>query len=127
MQTWARPDMVEAHKCTAADQSTLNGAPKVDPTCDAGSNGSTVTGQNNLFYTSKATTAANLADMTTDMHNIFTSLAATTTTTGKMRFAGVVPVGNAFQHAVNSSVVKTSGFYKADGTFDNSGSLMNLW
>jgi hypothetical protein len=127
MQTWARPDMVEAHKCTAADQSTLNGSPKVDPTCDAGSNGSTVTGLNNLFYTTKTTTVANLADMTTDMHNIFTSLAATTATTGQMRFAGVVPVGNAFQHAVNSAVVKGSGFYKADGTFDDSGSQMNLW
>lgn len=127
MQTWARPDMVEAHKCTAADQTKLNGAPKVDPSCDAGGNGSTTTGMNNLFYTSKTTTTANLADMTADMHNTFNSLAATTTTTGQLRFAGVVPVGNAFQHAVNSTVVKGSGFYKPDGTYDDSSSLMNLW
>ena len=127
MQTWARPDMVEPHKCTMADQSTLNGAPIVDPTCDAGGNGSAATGQNTLFYTSKATTAANLSDMTTDMHTIFTSLAAATSTTGSPRFRGVIPVGNAFQHAVNSGVVKSSGFYKADGTYDNSGSAMNLW
>ncbi len=127
MQTWARPDMVEAHKCTAADQTTLNGAPKVDPTCDAGSNGSSTTGINTLYYTSKTTTSANLADMTADMSTIFNSLAATTTTAGALRFAGVLPVGNAFQHAVNSGVVKSSGFYKADGTFDDSGSQMNLW
>jgi hypothetical protein len=119
--------MVEPHKCTAADQTTLNGAPKVDPTCDTGSNGSTVTGQNFLYYTGQTTTAANLSDMTTDMNNIFNSLAATTTTTGNLRFKGVVPVGNAFQHAVNSGVVKTSGFYKPDGTYDDSAGLMNLW
>jgi hypothetical protein len=127
MQTWARPDMVEAHKCTAADQTTLDGAPIVDPTCDAGSNGSTVTGMNTLYYTSKTTTAANLADMTTDMGTAFSSLAATTTTVGARRFAGVLPVGSAFQRAVDAGVVKSSGFYKPDGTFDDSGSLMNLW
>jgi hypothetical protein len=129
MQTWARPDMVEAHKCTSADQSTLDGSPKVDPNCGspAGDNGNTVTGMNTLYYTSKATTALNLADMTTDMNTIFTSVAATTRTTGEPRFAGVLPVGNAFQQAVNAGVVKASGFYKPDGTFDDSGTQMNLW
>lgn len=127
MQTWARPDMVEAHKCTQADQSTLDGSPKVDATCDAGANGSTLTGMNTLYYTSKTTTSANLADMTTDMFNTFTSLAATTRTAGDLRFAGVLPVGNAFQQAVTASVVKNSGFYKPDGTFDDSGTQMNLW
>ena len=127
MQTWARPDMVEAHKCTTADQSTLDGSPKVDPTCDAGSNGSAATGMNNLFYTAKASTAQNLADMTTDMQSISASIAATTRTTGDLRFSGVLPVGNAFQQAVNSGAVKASGFYKPDGTFDDSSTQMNLW
>lgn len=125
MQTWARPDMVEAHKCTAADQSTLDGSPKVDPACDGATNG--IGGENFLYYTSKATTALNLADMTTDMNNIFTSLATTTRTTGDLRFAGVLPVGNAFQQAVNAGAVKASGFYKADGTYEDSSTLMNLW
>ena len=127
MQTWARPDMVEAHKCTQADQSTLDGSPKLDATCDTGANGSTATGMNTLYYTSKTTTSANLADMTTDMFNIFTSIATTTRTTGDLRFAGVLPVGNAFQQAVTAGVVKNSGFYKPDGTFDDSGTQMNLW
>ena len=130
MQTWARPDMVEAHKCTQADQSTLDGSPKVDATCDAGANGSTTglnAGMNNLFYISKANTALNLADMTTDMQSIFSSVAATTRTTGDLRFAGILPVGNAFQEVVNAGAVKNSGFYKADGTFDDSGTQMNLW
>jgi hypothetical protein len=65
--------------------------------------------------------------MTTDLHNIFASIAATTRTTGELRFAGVLPVGNAFQQAVNSGVVKNSGFYKPDFTFDDSGTQMNLW
>jgi hypothetical protein len=57
MQTWARPDMVEAHKCTIADKNTLNGAPIVDSTCSSGANGSATTGQNTLYYTAKSTTA----------------------------------------------------------------------
>jgi hypothetical protein len=122
MQTWARPDMVEAHKCTIADKSTLNGAPIVDPTCSAGANGSTSTGFNTLYYTSKATTAENLKDMTTDMATVFYGLADT-----NKKFAGVVPVGNAFQRAVDAKVAKSSNFYKADGTYDESGSQMNLW
>jgi hypothetical protein len=122
MQTWARPDMVEAHKCTIADKNSLNGAPIVDPTCSAGSNGSATTGLNNLFYTSKGTTAENLKDMTTDMSTVFYGLAET-----NKKFAGVVPVGNAFQRAVDVKAVKSSNFYKADGTYDASGSQMNLW
>jgi hypothetical protein len=127
MQTWARPDMVEEHKCTVADQSTLDGSPKVDATCSAGTNGSALTGMNTRYYTSKPTTTANLADMTADMQSIFATVAASTRTTGEPRFAGVLPVGNAFQQAVNSGVVKGSDFYKRDGTFDDSGTQMNLW
>jgi hypothetical protein len=63
--------MVEAHKCTAADITTMDDAPIVDPTCAAGTNGSATTRQNTLYYTSQPTTAANLADMTADLHNAF--------------------------------------------------------
>ena len=122
MQTWARPDMVEAHKCTIADKNSLNGAPIVDPTCSAGANGSATTGLNNLYYTSRATTAENLKDMATDMSTVFYGLAET-----NKKFAGVLPVGNAFQRAVDVKAVKSSNFYKADGTYDESGSQMNLW
>lgn len=127
MQTWARPDMVEAHKCVDDDKSTMNGAPMVDPTCGNGSNGSATTGMNNLYYTAKATTQQNLADMTADLYSAFTSLAGVKRLSGEARYAGVLPVGNAFQQGVNSGAVKGSGFYKADGTYDASGTKMNLW
>jgi len=122
-QTWARPDMVEAHKCTTPDVTTTDGAPIVDSTCAAGSNGDPMTGQNTLYYTSEPTTAANLADMTTDLHNAFYGKVAS-----NPRFAGVAPVGDAFQRAVNQGFAKGSGFYNADGTYDESVALpLNLW
>jgi hypothetical protein len=122
MQTWARPDMVEAHKCTIADKTTLNGAPVVDPTCSNGANGSMVTGLNNLYYTGKPTTLSNLNDMTADMATVFNGLV-----NKNPNFAGVIPVGNAFQSALNESTVKSNGFYKPDGTYDATSSLLNLW
>ncbi len=121
MQNWSRPDMVEAHKCNVPDYTSNDGAPLVDPTCSAGANGSTGTGLNNVFYTAKGTTALNLNDITTDMNSAMASLV-----TGNSQFAGIIPVGNAFQKAVNDGRVKTSGFYNASGTYDESG-IMNLW
>jgi hypothetical protein len=122
-QTWARPDMVEAHKCTAADVTTTDGAPIVDPTCAAGANGSATTGQNDLYYTSEPTTVANLADMTTDLHNSFYGKVAS-----NPGLAGVAPVGDAFQRAVNQGLAKGGGFYKTDGTFNESAAApINLW
>jgi len=114
---------VEAHKCTTPDATTTDGAPIVDPTCAAGSNGSATTGQNTLYYTSDPITAANLADMTTDLHNAFYGKVAS-----NPGFAGVAPVGDAFQRAVNQGFAKGSGFYNADGTYDESVALpLNLW
>jgi hypothetical protein len=120
-QTWARPDMVAAHKCTTPDITTTNGAPIIDPTCADGSNGSNTTGQNTIYYTSNVSAAANLRDMTTDMHNVFYGRASS-----NKNLAGVVPVGDAFQRAVDTNVVKADNFYRADGTYDDSG-LPNLW
>ncbi len=123
-QTWARPDMVEAHKCTKADVTTTNGAPIVDSTCGGTNpNGNPATGQNFLYYTSKPTTEANLADMTADLHNSFYGKAAT-----NPNFAGVAPVGDAFQRAVNEGFAKGSGFYNAGGTYDEPAAPpINLW
>lgn len=120
-QSWARPDMVAAHKCTTPDVTTTDGAPIVDATCSSGSNGSTATGQNTIYYTSNASAAANLRDMTTDMHNVFYGRVS-----ANRKITGVVPVGDAFQRAVDTNVVKADNFYKADGTYDDSG-LLNLW
>ena len=71
----------------------------------------------------KSTTAANLANMSTDLHNAFYGKVAS-----NPGFAGVAPVGDAFQRAVNDGFAKGSGFYKADGTYDEStASPINLW
>lgn len=120
MQNWSRPDMVEPHKCTVADYTSVDGAPLVDPTCAGNTNGSN--GDNNVFYTAQPTTASNLNDITTDMNAALSSLL-----TGSNQLAGVIPTGNAFQKAVDASVVKNSAFYNASGTWDEGGGLMNLW
>ena len=107
-ETWARPDMVEAHKITTPDLTSPTGAPIVD-TSAAGGNAT-------LYYNS-------LAGMTTDMHSAFYNLAAANT-----GFEGVIPVGDAFQRAVDQGVARGSGFYDANGIYvEPAGGLMNLW
>ena len=106
-ETWARPDMVFAHKVTSADPSTADGSPVAAPgAADA-----------TLYYTS-------LADMTSDLHDAFFALAAQ-----NPGFAGVIPVGDTFQSAVDQGLVKTSGFYDADGIYvpGQAGDPINLW
>ena len=108
-QTWARPDMVFAHKITRADPTTPDGRPIVDTT-SAGGNAI-------LYYGS-------LAAMTADLRESFAAKAST-----NPRFAGVLPVGDAFQLAVDRNVVKTSGFYDANGVYvpNQPDAPMNLW
>ena len=108
-QTWARPDMVFAHKITTPDTTTADGRPIVD-TSAAG-------GAATLYYNS-------LAAMTTDLHAAFAAKA-----TSNPKFAGVIPVGDAFQRAVDLGLALGSGFYKADGTYSTPlpSDAMNLW
>jgi hypothetical protein len=107
-QSWARPDMVEAHQITVADKSSANGAPLVDT---SGSGGDAT-----LYYN-------HLAGMTTDLHEAFFNKAA-----DNPGFTGVVPVGDAFQRAVNEGLVLGSGFYDAQGVYlEPSDGTMNLW
>lgn len=114
-QTWARPDMVEAHKITTPDLSSPTGSPIVD-TSSAGGNAV-------LYYTSAGSTAANLGAMTADMHAAFYNLAAANT-----NITGVIPVGDAFQRAVDAGLVLSSGFYDANGTFvEPTDGTINLW
>ena len=51
--------------------------------------------------------------MTADLHASFEAEAQ-----GNPDFAGVLPVGDAFQRAVDEGVAKADGFYGADGTYD---------
>jgi hypothetical protein len=107
-QTWARPDMVFPHLITTPDLATADGRPIVD-TSAAG-------GPATLYY-------SNLAGMTADLHAAFFNKALT-----NPNFAGVAAVGDAFQRAVNERVAKGSGFYKSDGTYDESSpNPINLW
>jgi hypothetical protein len=108
-ETWARPDMVFAHKITTPDPTTPDGRPIVD-TSSAGGNAT-------LYYSS-------LAGMTADLHSSFAAKAST-----NPGFAGVVPVGDAFQLAVNLGLVKTGGFFDANGVYvpNQPGDPMNLW
>ena len=107
-QSWARPDMVEAHQITTPDKATANGAPIIDVSSAGGSA--------TLYYGS-------LAGMTTDLHNSFYGKAAS-----NPGFAGVVPVGDAFQRAVDSGAARGNGFYDANGLYSEpAGGLIKLW
>ena len=107
-QTWARPDMVEAHKITTPDITSADGRPIVD-TSSAG-------GAATLYY-------SQLAGMTTDLHASFYAKAAT-----NVGFTGVIPVGDAFQRAVDQGKVLGSGFYDANGvTVEPGNGTVNLW
>ena len=108
-ETWARPDMVYAHKITTPDTTSPTGSPIVDTSATGGNE--------TLYYPT-------LAAMTADLHaDFFAKLAS------NPNFAGVIPVGDAFQFAFDHALVKTGGFYDANGVFvpDASGDLMNLW
>jgi len=104
-ESWARPDMVEAHKVTTPDLTSADGRPIVDA---SGANAT-------LYYDS-------LAAMTADLHASFYAKAAS-----NPGFAGVVPVGDAFQRAVDQGLAQGSGFYNASGTFAETAGALNLW
>jgi hypothetical protein len=106
MQTWARPDMVFPHLATVADANypaVPDGRPIVDTTNPAFPNGFADT----LYYE-----AEGLAGMTADLRAAFLAKAA-----ANPAFAGVIPVGDAFQRAVDQGVAKGQGFYGPDGTY----------
>ena len=108
-ETWARPDMVYAHKITTPDTTSPTGSPIVDTSADGG--------DATLYYPT-------LAAMTADLHADFYAKLAS-----NPAFAGVMPVGDAFQFAFDNGLVKTGGFYDSTGVFvpGGVGDLMNLW
>jgi hypothetical protein len=105
-QTWARPDMVFAHKNTIADPDTPDGSPIPDP---AGTDAT-------LYF-------KELAGMTRALHASFQDA---------MRqhpaFVGLLHVGDAFQLAVHEGAQR-GGFYDASGLFvpDPVGGPIDLW
>ena len=118
-QTWARPDMVFPHLATIADTNyptVPDGRPIVDTTNPAFPDGFPDT----LYYE-----ADGLAAMTADLRASFEAKAAA----NPKNFAGVIPVGDAFQRALDVGVAKSDGFYTADGIYaiDRPDDKINLW
>lgn len=98
-QTWARPDMVFPHLATVPDDdypTVPDGRPIVDTSDPAFPNGYPDT----LYYEDTG-----LGGMTADLHATFAAKAQ-----GNPGFAGVIPVGDAFQRALDSDVAKRDGF-----------------
>ncbi len=117
-QTWARPDMVFPHLATIADANyptPPDGRPIIDTLSGAFPNGYPDT----LYYTDTG-----LAGMTADLRAAFASKAMT-----NPNFAGVIPVGDAFQRALDENVAKADGFYNDQGTYAAAvpQDKINLW
>ena len=101
-QTWARPNLVDAPFTTVTD-----------PVTGAVTNTTTPA---TSFYGS-------LQAQSTDIHNAFLAAAALAAADGSGGFAGIAPVGDAFQLAVNSGLV-TADMYAPGAGSDG---LMDLW
>lgn len=115
-QTWARPDMVFPHLATVPNPdypAVPDGRPIVDTSNPNFPHGFPDT----LYYSS-------LTEMSRDLHTAFYNKAA-----ANPGFAGVIPVGDAFQRALDEGVVKTGHFYDASGvhTTPQRRDRMNLW
>ena len=118
MQTWARPDMVFPHLATVADANyptVPDGRPIVDTSNPAFPNGFPDT----LYYPVEG-----LAGMTADLRTAFANRALS-----NPGFAGVIPVGDAFQRAVDTGIAQADGFYNAEGTYAAAvpQDRINLW
>jgi len=118
LQTWARPDMVFPHLNTVPDANyptVPDGRPIVDTTDPAFPDGY----PDKLYYEQEG-----LGGMTNDLHAAFKSKAQ-----ANPDLAGVIPVGDAFQRAVNTGIAKGDGFYTADGVYADAvpQDKINLW
>ena len=118
LQTWARPDMVFPHLSTVADTNyptVPDGRPIVDTSNPDFPNGFADT----LYYE-----AEGLAGMTADLHAAFDAKAQ-----ANPGLAGVIPVGDAFQRAVDQGIAKGDGFYGPAGTYAPAlpQDKLNLW
>jgi len=117
-QTWARPDMVFPHLSTVADANyptVPDGRPIIDTAGGTFPNGYPDT----MYYETEG-----LAGMTADLRAAFAAKAQ-----ANPNFAGVIPVGDAFQRAVDDGIAKGDGFYTADGVYAEAvpQDKINLW
>ena len=127
LQTWARPDMVFAHLNTVADANyptVPDGRPIVDTSNPDFPNGYPDT----LYYETEG-----LTGMTTDLRAAFAAKVESNPDIAGVianpNIAGVIPVGDAFQRAVDEGIAKGDGFYNAEGTYADEmpQDKINLW
>jgi hypothetical protein len=117
-QTWARPDMVFPHLATVADANyptVPDGRPIIDTSGGTFPNGYPDT----LYYESEG-----LGGMTNDLRSAFAAKAQS-----NPGIAGVIPVGVAYQRALDQGVAKADGFYTPDGVYApyQASDKINLW
>jgi hypothetical protein len=117
-QTWARPDMVFPHLATVADANyptVPDGRPIIDTAGGTLPNGYPDT----LYYSVEG-----LAGMTADLSSAFAGKAQ-----ANVGFAGVIPVGEAFQRALDERIAKADSFYTSEGTYAAAEpqDKINLW
>ena len=117
-QTWARPDMVFPHLATVADANYPT-VPDGRPIVDTGNPAFPEGYPDTLYYQ-----AEGLGAMTADLRATFAARLQ-----ANPNFAGVVPVGDAFQRAVDSGVAKGDGFYTDAGVYgpELAQDKINLW
>jgi hypothetical protein len=126
-QTWARPDMVFPHLSTIADANyptVPDGRPIVDTTNPAFPNGFPDT----LYYADTG-----LAGMMADLRASFAAkmqpIPGRENVIKNPGIAGVIPVGDAFQRAIDDRIAKGDGFYNSEGTYAayEPSDKINLW
>jgi hypothetical protein len=126
-QTWARPDMVFPHLSTIADPNyptVPDGRPIVDTTNPAFPNGFPDT----LYYADEG-----LAGMTAALRASFAAklqpIPGREYVTVNPGLAGIIPVGDAFQRAIDDHIAKGDGFYNSEGTYaaHEPSDRINLW
>ncbi len=130
-QTWARPDMVFPHLATIADANyptVPDGRPIVDTLIVNGVPTRPDGYPDTLYYTDTG-----LAGMTADLRASFAAklqpIPGRANVIANPSLAGVIPVGDAFQRALDEDVAKRDGFYNAEGTYTVAvpGDKTNLW
>ena len=126
-QTWARPDMVFPHLSTVADANyptVPDGRPIVDISNPLYPNGFPET----LYYANEG-----LAGMTADLRASFAAkmqpIPGRENVIKNPRLAGIIPVGETFQRAIDDWIAKGDGFYNSDGTYAayEPSDKINLW
>ena len=121
-ETWAYPQYVEKHYQTSGDDYTAAGEPVIKL------NSSNKPYFETLYYTKARSTVKNLYAMTTDLRISYQkAYASNTNSSGSNNYAGIIPVGDAFQLAISTNIAKGSNFYTANYEYRADTASIDLW